>query len=295
MHQVLAAVYGVTLPFLTKRQGGVGSTDESLASLLIKGKPLMLIDNYRGRMDSMLLESVVTAEGPVEVRTAYSPSVMVDPRSFIFLCSSNGVEATRDLANRTSLVRIRKHEPGYEFAEYPEGGLLEHVRNRQNYYYGSVAAILQAWAQAGFARTSETRHDFKVWCRSVDWIVQNIFDSPPLMDGHAEAQNRISNPALTWLRFLCNAVAERKHLGEPLTATRIFQICADANLEIPGLRPDSSEPVGARRIGTLMSQLVGETNSVFWESYRVTRSAVWSSERHKTHHAFTITTEVAAE
>ena len=31
-------------------------------------------------------------------------------------------------------------------------------------------------------------HDFRGWCATLDWIVQNLLGAAPLMDGHREAQ-----------------------------------------------------------------------------------------------------------
>ena len=87
-----------------------------------------------------------------------------------------------------------------------EGDLLDHVRHWQDYYLGCVFAVIRAWHAHGQPRTKETRHDFREWAQIVDWIVQNIFQTVPLMDGHQQAQERVSNPALVWLRSVVLAV-----------------------------------------------------------------------------------------
>jgi len=55
------------------------------------------------------------------------------------------------------------------------------------------------------------------------------------MDGHQEAQLRVSTPALVWLRNLVLAVNEIGDLGQVLTATNIFELCESTSIEIPGL------------------------------------------------------------
>ena len=47
---------------------------------------------------------------------------------------------------------------------------------------------------------NDNRHDFRAWAQTLDWIVQNLLGAAPLLDGHRETQERMTNPALTWLR-----------------------------------------------------------------------------------------------
>ena len=56
------------------------------------------------------------------------------------------------------------------------------------------------------------RHDFRDWCQTLDWIVQNILKMPPLMDNHKSTQERMSNPKLVWLRNIALAVQQQKRL-----------------------------------------------------------------------------------
>src|SRR6266481_2891046 len=120
--------------------------------------------------------------------------------------SGYGVNTTRDLANRSNIIRIRKKKDGFVFRKYPEGDLLMHVRARQAYYLGCVFAVVRHWYAEGRLRTNETRHDFREWVQIADWIVRNVFGLVPVMDGHQQAQERVSNPALVWLRSLILAI-----------------------------------------------------------------------------------------
>ena len=88
--------------------------------------------------------------------------------------TSNGVESTRDFANRSSIIRIRKRI-GHSYRTYPEGDLLSHVKANQPYYLGCVFSVIREWLEMGKQRTSVTEHDFREWARPLDWIVQNVF------------------------------------------------------------------------------------------------------------------------
>src|SRR5207237_8076272 len=110
--------------------------------------------------------------------------------------TSNGVETTRDFANRSSILRIRKLE-GHQYKQFPEGDLLAHVRANQPYYLGCVFSVLREWLGCGKPRTlGETRHDFVECSQTLNAIVVSLFSAAPLLDGHGSAQERLITPAV---------------------------------------------------------------------------------------------------
>lgn len=126
---------------MARRVGGVGSLDESYAQALLSGRPFVMIDNLRGRLDSQLLEMALTAGGHNPCRTPGRAEIMVDVRHVFHLLTSNGVETTADFANRSSIIRLRKRH-GYTFRHFDEGDLLSHVAANQNYYLGCVFSVI---------------------------------------------------------------------------------------------------------------------------------------------------------
>lgn len=271
--KLVAAIYNERPSLVTFRSGGVGSVDESLNAKLLAGRPFIQLDNFRGKFNSPHVEALLTAEKSFPVRVPHSREVVIDPSRFFVMLTSNGVDTTRDLANRASIVRIRKRE-GHLFTEYPEGDLLDHVRARQPYYLGAVFAIVREWIQQGRLRSRETRHDFREWAQMLDWIVQNLLSEAPLMDGHQAAQERVCNPDLTFVRNLALAVAEHGGLGKSLKAADLYGISQRAGVEVPGLgAPD--EEKGRQAIGTIMRRVFKASPVITVEGYGVTR---WETE-----------------
>ena len=92
---------------------------------------------------------------------------------------------------------------------------------------------------------------FRLWGQVVDWIIQQLFELPSLLDGHQAAQERASNPDLNWLRQVCLAAEEDARLDEELTASGILEICKGHSLDIPGLANDApDEKAALLRIGS---------------------------------------------
>src|SRR5205823_507489 len=135
-------------------------------------------------------------------------------------------------------------------------------------------AVVEAWYNAGKPQSSEIRHDFREWCQILDWIVQNLFKTTGLMDGHAGAQERVGNPALTFVRKICLAVETEDALGAPLCATQLYKIAEDTSVEVPGLR-DANEEKGAKRIGSILGKLFTNRELIEVEGFQVKRSESW--------------------
>ncbi len=278
--KVVAAIYRERPNMVVQHSAGVGSLDESIAQKLIDGRPFVLLDNFRGKLNSPYLESVLTAPGPMPARVPHRGEVQVDPRGFVFQITSNGAETTRDLANRASIVRIRKRPEDFPFRKYPEGDLYAHVQANQARYLGCVFSVVEAWAQNGCQRTDENRHDFREWVQILDWIVQNIFASAPLMDGHDEARQRASDPRRVWLRSVCIALRDSPPAG-PLIASELAEFAIENELLPPNIRADADEESMARSIGKIMASVFRETDDVQIDGFRIRRGAKYSSKAGK--------------
>lgn len=270
--KIIAALYNERVSLVTNREGGVGSIDESLSQALVAGRPFIQFDNFRGRFESQHLEAFMTAEGSFPCRVPHRGEVTVPPENYFVFLTSNGVDTTRDFANRSNIIRIRKQKAGFEFTKFQEGDLMDRVRQWQAYYLGCVFAVIREWSAKGRLRTNETRHDFREWVQVLDWIVQNVLCLGPVMDGHQQAQERVSNPALVWLRSVALAVDQTGDLNTELTATEIFNLCDSNGITIPGLREGGDEDKAKKVIGSIMAKLFRDTDSLDVDGYQVVRA-----------------------
>ena len=103
----------------------------------------------------------------------------------------------------------------------------------------------------------------------MDWIVQHLFDAPPLLEGHQEQQARVANPDLQWLRDIAVAVMVAGRDGLSLSAVDLVEVCEDADIELPG-NPSSSNPP-MFRIGRTMKKIFAKSESITADSITVTR------------------------
>jgi len=263
-HTLVAALYNERPYFVTARNGGVGSLDESFAAALISAQPFITLDNLRGRQDSQHLEAFLTCPGLFPARIPHRGEALVDPKRFILQMSSNGLQATRDLANRASICRIRKR-PGFQYRD-----TLAELQRRQPFFLGAVFSLVAEWIASGKPRTKDCRHDFREWNQTLDWIVRELVGCAPLMEGHEAAQERASNPALSWLRAVALAVEAENRLGQPLIASELVEVCDLHAVEIPGKPAD--EDRAKRQVGSLCKQLFRDGDNVDVDGFTVARA-----------------------
>lgn len=268
--ELKAAIYNEVPTLVTQKTGGVGSDDETFNAALLAGRPFIVFDNRREKFKSTHLEAFVTAPGLFPVRVPYRGNLFIDPDWFVLGLTSNGVELTEDLANRSSIVRIHKQPAGFQFRQFAEGDVLAHVRANQAYYLGCVFSVIIAWLQAGKPRTQETRHSFRGWSQVLDWIAQDIFGEAPLMDGHVATQQRVSNPGQCFARNLALAVVKVGQLGQPMTATDLYELALAEGVSVPYLTT-ADESAGPKLVGGTMGRVFGVENSVDVEGFRITR------------------------
>jgi hypothetical protein len=256
--KVVCALYGEKFIGITPPNGGVGSLDESIGTALLSGRTFISIDNVRGKIVSGIMESAMT--GDQTQARGFGKTGIVKSGAFLWQISTNGAEFTTDLANRSIITRIRKRPEGFPFHQFNEGGIIAHLMANGPFYLGAVFTILKEWAKHGCPKTGESRHDFREWCRSLDWIIQNIFEMAPLLDGHKDEQLRTANPSLTWLRDVSMAVRSRGQLGQALTTGDLVGIAEDADIDFPGNRASRDEPPqrAGKMLGPLFRQAGGD-------------------------------------
>ena len=118
-------------------------------------------------------------------------------------------------------------------------------------------------------------HDRREWASILSLIVQSVFHAAPLLAGHRAAQERISNPALTWLRSVAQAVDHAGRLGEAMTASNIAELCEEDGIALPGAKNASGVEKMAVHVGRIMGRLYRETpagtETIQADAHRVSR------------------------
>jgi len=301
-----ALIYGEVAYTLVKRDAkherGVGSLGESIVSALLSGKLFILFDNIRGEFDSQLLENILRGTGSVAARVPYKAEVLTHTDRAIFQLTSNSAKVTQDLINRSIITNNIKQPDDYKGrAILPWGeDFISEVKENQAVFLSAVHTVLGEWIRKGKPATKEARHNFKAWVQAMDWIVQNLFKLPPLMDDHSVSADVLTDKGMGWLREVILEISRRSLRSPdkyPLPA--VYQandfrtICEEVGIEIPGggetaetknkaigrilgpiFKASSSETVLVGRLQVVRSTEKGTAESYYKESYRYRASRI---------------------
>ncbi|GEM_PF-3779184 len=261
---MVRSIYRAPSPLGTDRKGGVGSFDESLSTQYIKGYPFICFDNFRGKLDSQLLEAALTApDGKVMARIPRQPEIECDISRVIHQFSSNDARLTPDLANRACIVSIGKRPRDYQFKRDDP---LGYVRANQAHLLGCVYAVVRDWINRGSPIEDHADHDLRVWDRTLSNIISNA-GLPGMMVGHRSKQDRTQSPALSWLR----AVASNMRPFYDYTATTILEeIISVHDIEWPR-EPPNGDKKALMMIGQLMAKAFSDADDVSIDDFMIHR------------------------
>jgi hypothetical protein len=234
--KISAAYYNETPYPINQQRGGVGSLEESFNQALIEGRIFINLDNLKpvkgGVFDSEKICSFMTEDN--YFARMLRRGMFINPKLHIIQMTTNGCSLSKDLMNRALPIAILKRN-GYSYKKYPEGSIVDHIRHNQPKHLGAVFSIIKEWVRQGKRRTSTTAHEssFTPCAQSLDWIVQNIMELAPLLDGYVEVRNRMTSQNLQTLREIALVIIKRRK-DEWLTASDILEEVGSDGIQLPG-------------------------------------------------------------
>ena len=270
-----AALYADHPKTVVQKSGGVGSFDESIGAALVAGHTFISLDNVRGHIGSQFFESALT-ENTIAVRLPYREEILVTASRFMISFTSNSAEFTPDLANRSNLIRIRKQQPGYQFHQFKDGDIIDHVTANQSSYLGCIVSIVQEWLRQGkqTAPTNWNGH-FRHWWQVMDWILPNLFQLPPPSEGQIQSAQQTADPAAVFVRGVAAEIFRR---GEPdsdgYSASQLAEFAEEANPQVSFFGMDIDrcpQDRRARKVGIQLKRILPEDKSTAVDDFVVTR------------------------
>jgi hypothetical protein len=264
LQKLIITIYNESPGIITNITKGVGGIDEILSRRLMSGLPFIQYDNWRGKLASEMLESALT-EDTASCRALHADAI-VSTKGAFFMLTSNGAELTPDLADRCSFIRITKQPDGYRWHRYGGEELSEHVKNQRVHYLGCVYSVLSEWIRRGNPQTEGVHHRFWQWAGSMDWIVQNLFGLPPLLDGHRQVQKEVASAILVFLRQIAIKVQKEDRLGEEFTAFTLVELAQRHDLSVPGVK-DNSDGTAHKSLGRQLGPCFGEQDTLTLDGF----------------------------
>jgi len=229
LSRVLSSIYGHQPTSLVP--SSPDKFHESLTRVLFEGKSIITLDNIRGGILSQIpkLESFLT-EPIFDGRMIFRHG-SINVEHVCMLATSNGMTVSRDIADRSIEISIRKRPFSYTFTAWPEGNIFKHIAVNRNEYLSEIYGAIQNWVEAGMPGGSTTGFRFSEWERATSWIVEQIVPNkglkmfPQGSDHRIQAAERMSNPDFDLVTNICHELHAQGHTGKELSAAEIASFC----------------------------------------------------------------------
>ena len=205
---------------------GLGSAMESISSVMISGKTFICLDNIRGVINEAKLESLAT-EDTFLARKLHADAEL-DPRDYYISMTSNSAAMTKDLANRSNILRIKRQPNGYVYAKFEEGDLISHIEANHAKFLGAVYTLIRHWHNLDKPeiRSTHNTQTFAKWAAIGNWFVKEVFGMDlDLLDEYDLIGQRISSDTLSYLRICANMV---EYAGLTMRSFTAHELCTAA-------------------------------------------------------------------
>lgn len=229
-------IYFLTCPYVdsyglvTQDDASIGSIDEKIASCIKDGNNHVVLDNLKPtrkmkELSSSFIEAMMTAD-KISFRCAGERMSELDLRWANLYVTTNGMKLSRDTADRSLYISIRKQDPGYKYRQY-ENGLKNWLIERRPEIMSAIFTILKEYVEHGkpLAKVKE-KHRFLYSVPAVNYIVTEIFGLPDVTSGIGIRNSQKSSKGIEVIRNICFCVDKDGLLGAKLTHLDMFEILA---------------------------------------------------------------------
>ena len=303
MVDFLTCPYVDSYALVTQDDASIGSIDEKIASSIKEGKNHIVIDNLKPtrkmkELSSSFIEAMMTANS-ISFRCAGERMTELDLRWAMMYVTTNGMPLSKDTAERSLYISLRKQDNDYTYKQY-EKGLKNYLIGKRPEIMSAIFTILKEYVEQGKPmRKPEEKHRFLYSVPAVNYIITDIFDMPDITTGIRLRNEQKSGQGVDVVRAVCFLADKEGLLGQELTHLDMYELLSqnhqDSLLGLPydediysdeageNIRIEAKKKIGTK-FGTIFSKpnLFGRKNSgrntCKVEEFRLTRGYDASSK-----------------
>ena len=232
----------LTLPYvdnaarIAQDDSSVGSIDDKLGFAISTGENIILLDNLKPtrkqpELSSSFIESLITADAKMSHRSPGQANVILETDGVCLYVTTNGMPISKDLAERSFYLSIRKKPLDYSFRRYPRGH-NNWIRSNRPKIMSAIYTILREYVLRGKpTKKLDTKHRFVIVTEALNYIVTEIMELPDISGGTNSLSRINIGPSLEIVRAICFAVDKTGNLGNDLKNLDIFEILQSENKE----------------------------------------------------------------
>ncbi len=226
---------------------------KALAAVMAAGRAAVLLDNLKGRIDSQVLEGVLTSEAWADRQLGTMAEILV-PNRATWAMTSNNAEMSLDLARRCMRVRL---DPGderpYERNEWVHPDITGYTIERRRDLVGAALWLIQHWLSAGGAPPARCLNSFEAWSRIVGGVLTHA-GIGGWMDDRDDLYRNADRQSEEWRVFI-----ERwgEVHGEATVSGRQLLMLIDAVQVLQGVIGDGGDRSQMTRLGAAIGRQRG--------------------------------------
>lgn len=152
-----------------------GSEEEigkRIMGLLLRGKPIIHLDNVRGELDSPALASLLTA-ATYQGRVLGGNAMPELRNRTVLVASGNNVYMSGELAKRTVPILLQPRDDAPELrGDFKHPDLRDYVRRRRGQILGCLLGMVRRWEDQGRPAGDQRLGGFEEWARIVGGVMK---------------------------------------------------------------------------------------------------------------------------
>jgi hypothetical protein len=217
----IAAVAYDLAPSAVPRGDSIQELDKRIVAELIKGHPVLFLDNINGtRLESATLASIMT-ERPVRLRQL-GESKMIELDSAVFvMVTGNGLTVSEDLVRRFLVCDLDARVEDPEQRKFAPGFLAGIKRRRPELL--AACLTIWRWGQLDLMRDGKPLGGFEEWCEWVRDPLLTLGCADPVERLHEikardPKRQRVTEIYATWFEHHKSAPVKVSDLAEEVVA-----------------------------------------------------------------------------
>jgi DNA primase catalytic core len=175
-------------------------TRKKITSLLIRGQPVILLDNIKDVLDSAQLAAALTAEVWSDRLLGHSRLVEL-PNRATWIATGNNLQLSMEIARRCVRVRIdAKVDQPWLRTGFRHDPLKPWVIAHRAELVHALLILIQAWLAAGRPPGSRTLGSFDTWARTIGGILEHA-ELPGFLEDTNELYESADTETQEWRDF----------------------------------------------------------------------------------------------
>lgn len=196
-------------------------TEKKVLSILLGGRPVVILDNTTGRIESESLNRVLTSQ-------KYSGRVLKESRvvevenNALWLMTGNNVDINGDIHRRIAWIRLdAKRRRAYQREDWVHEDLLAWVKENRAALVWSCLVIIQNWVSKGMPAGSKTMASYERWARTMSGILEAA-GIDGFLENREELIERASDEDDAWFQFY--TAWWKTHQSNPVLGKDLFKL-----------------------------------------------------------------------